>query len=879
MTAVQESHATHIVGGEFNYEYLGNDSLYVKIKVYRDSLNAEPYFDNPLRVYIYDSSDVYQFTWLVPIPEENLIVPQIDDSCFVEPPNVLVDFVVYEDTLYIPGLTPGYTFAYFRCCRNNNILNIEATDFETGDTIPGELTGAVYPAELPGWTLDNANPEYVTFPPVAICANKQLAYDHSAIDADGDSLVYSLCTPYTGGNEFNVFGQPITQAPPFQEVLFIEPYSLENVMGGIPLAIDPVDGLLTAVPNTLGRFVIAVCTDEYRDGEFLARHRRDFQFNVVDCSRVFGVDFEVSPAPKVDTLSPFEFLFCDSTLTKNFTSIIAEPVPLLWNFGDGTTSDLENPVHTFPDTGRYTVTLIAGPGEVCADTMVKVINVQQEVANAAFEYEQDPCAVDEVSVQFTDVSENELPIVQWDWVFGDGDLEDVQNPEHSYDEAGEYEVSLLIYAANGCCALAEETISIGTQEPIILPDTLAICDGDSIRLPLEFDGDASYSWSPVDGLSDPLIQQPLVLPETNSEYIVTVTTQPETGVNCVRTDTVIVLVEQIIPDIDIEADSVACSDAIFLEASTDFDSPVQWTWYSDADLSDTLAIGPVLDTNQNTIEATYYVEAVSQFCTNVSSFEVIKSFLRLDLQPLIQCGPGDLEVLFMVISPSGVYDLIWDFGDTVLTEETSFTLSQEYLSESVQVTGMNAEGCSLDTSFQIGLFDLPSVTATADPQQVFSGDEVDLMAVGEPEYQFSWSPGDNLSDPLIADPIATVFETTLFEVSVLDTNGCTQLDTVLVEVIDVDCVPDAIFIPNAFTPNGDGLNDVFRPVFEGAESMRLTIYDRWGNEIFSTEDMDAGWDGRVEGTPVSGDSFGYLLDVICPGGEILQMKGNVTVLR
>ena len=213
MSLLFPARATHIVGGELNYTYLGNDSLYVKIKVYRDSLNAVPYFDSPLRLYVYDNNNNFVQTHFIPLPDVKLVVPAIDDSCFVEPPRVIVDYVIYEDTIWVPGLAPGYTLAYFRCCRNNNILNIESVDFQTGETVPGELTGAVYPAYLPATTLENSNPEFNTLPPLAICAFKQLSYDHSAFDPDGDSLVYELCTPFTGGNENFVFGDPTVQAP------------------------------------------------------------------------------------------------------------------------------------------------------------------------------------------------------------------------------------------------------------------------------------------------------------------------------------------------------------------------------------------------------------------------------------------------------------------------------------------------------------------------------------------------------------------------------------------------------------------------------------------------------------------------------------------
>jgi gliding motility-associated-like protein len=876
----QKASATHIVGGELNYVYLGNDSLYIKIKVYRDSLNADPYFDSPLSLYVYDSTNTFVGSYQVQLPDEADIVPQIDDSCFVEPPNVLVDFVIYEDTLYIPGLTPGYTLAYMRCCRNNGILNIEALDFITQDTVPGELTGAIYPAELPADLLDNGNPEFNTFPPLAICANKMLEYDHSATDPDGDSLVYSLCAPFTGGNAIFVFGDPILQAPPFQEVLFIPPFSLDNAMGGIPLDIDPVTGLLTAVPNTLGRFVIAVCVDEYRDGDFLDRHRRDFQFNVVDCSRVFDADFTVSPAPKIDTLTPFEFLFCDTTLTKEFTAVLMETIPVFWDFGDGTTSSEMNPVHTFPDTGRYDVMIVAGPGEVCADTMIKTINVQRHIIGAAFDFEQDDCGTVSSEVSFTDVSTASEPIVQWEWDFGDGATSGEQDPTHFYTEADTFDVGLLIYASNGCCTRTEEVVITTLLDSLYLPDTIATCDGDSVLITLEAGGNNDYTWTPSGSLSDPFAQQPLAFPESNTLYFVSIRTITASGDTCTRMDSCVVLVEDIIPDIIIAETEEPCSTSVSLAAGTDFAQPVDWLWSSGPAFTDTLSVIDNLVTTQTMLQATYYAQASSYWCSNTVAYTVNKSFIFVDVDPVTRCADGEGEVRFSVVNPPGEsYTVTWTFEDTSFIANEPFQLDFPAGNQLIGVNAVNSSGCTADTSAMLTNFPLPVVGAVAVPSETVAGQTVELFATEDADYQYVWSPEANLSDPSLFNPVAEVFETTLFEVLVVDENGCESSDTALVVIVDVECDEDNIFIPNAFSPNGDGLNDIFRLTGERIESVSMVIYDRWGNRIFHADDAAAAWDGRADGQLMPADSYGYLVTVLCAGNATFRIKGNVTLIR
>lgn len=457
MANFSDAKASHIVGGEFNYQYLGNDSFFVKIKVYRDQINANPgaTFDDPLRIYVYDENNNYLYTRFVNRPPNFVLVPVIDDPCFVEPPRVITEVIAYEDVIYVPNVKPGYKFSYMRCCRNNDILNIESINALTGQVTDASLTGANYPAYVSEVTLDNGNPEFNNYPPLAICVNEPLVFDHSATDPDGDSLVYKICTPFTGGfgNALPdlVFGDPVLQAPPFQEVLWVSPYGLDNVMGGIPMAIDPQTGILTATPNTIGRFVVAICVEEYRDGVFLAEHRRDFQFNIVDCGKFYEAGFDFEGVPKIDTINETVLLLCDTTTSKQFTSTDDDDADYYWNFGDGTTSTEKDPFHTFPGNGSYQVTQVVGVGQSCADTITKTILVERAVIGADFGYQVGAVNNDQVPVQFQDNSNASEPIISWSWLFGDGETGDVQNPLHSYEQSDTFDVTLFIYAANGCC--------------------------------------------------------------------------------------------------------------------------------------------------------------------------------------------------------------------------------------------------------------------------------------------------------------------------------------------------------------------------------------------------------------------------------------------
>jgi len=93
------------------------------------------------------------------------------------------------------------------------------------------------------------------------------------------------------------------------------------------------------------------------------------------------------------------------------------------------------------------------------------------------------------------------------------------------------------------------------------------------------------------------------------------------------------------------------------------------------------------------------------------------------------------------------------------------------------------------------------------------------------------------------------------------------------------CDKSLVFIPNAFTPNGDRVNDEFRVRTNTLKNIQLIIYDRWGNKVFETNDISKGWDGSYKGRPAAVDAYGYFFTGECLQGEKISLKGNVTLLR
>lgn len=352
--------ATHIVGGEIYYNCIGNNLYKITLKVYRDcgpGNNLGTGFDPYASVGIYDSGGNLQQTLSMPFPGAKQLPVIIDNPCFIVPPNICVEEAEYTDVVTLPPKPGGYDIIYQRCCRNPTIVNI---------INPGSV-GATFSAHIPDTAVScNNAANFKQFPPLVICQDDSISFDHSAVDTDGDSLVYSLCTPTHGGSQSNPAPNPPT-SPPFSNVPWKTGYSGTYPIDASPsFKIDSQTGMLTGKATKTGQYVVGVCVSEYRNGKLLNLNQRDFQFNVTQCQ-----------VQSVAAIAEQQ-IYCDGR-TVSFTNNSQNASEFYWSFGDpnssSDTSTIISPVYTYQDTGLYTVMLIANPGRFCADTSYKTFRV------------------------------------------------------------------------------------------------------------------------------------------------------------------------------------------------------------------------------------------------------------------------------------------------------------------------------------------------------------------------------------------------------------------------------------------------------------------------------------------------------------------------
>jgi gliding motility-associated-like protein len=437
--------ATHIVGGELNYLYLGNDEYEIRLTVYRDCWNGVPPFDDPAALGVFDTNNILLQTIYMDFVFLDTLPLTINSPCVLPPTNVCYEVTTYIDTITLPPIPGGYQLAYQRCCRNMTILNI----------VSPNATGATYYATVPDTSIEviNSNPIFNDWPPPFICSSLPFTFDHSATDPDGDSLYYELFQPFHGANQTVPMPQPPNN-PPYPLVTWNPPYSTIDMLGGaIPLVINPTTGLLTATPGPLGQFVVGMKVSEYRNGIFLSETKRDFQFNVVPCGNI-TVAALVAPS------------FSCESFTATFVNNSSGAGSYLWDFGDGTTiSDTSSsftPSYTYPDTGTYIVTLVAysALNPACNDTSYGTVTILPEfIQNMSFLIEA--CTQDVLFNANTSLDSTGNVIFDWDFGNGVGNSF-TQNPTYTYPDTGTYTVTLISYSPTnpGCNDTGTVTITV-----------------------------------------------------------------------------------------------------------------------------------------------------------------------------------------------------------------------------------------------------------------------------------------------------------------------------------------------------------------------------------------------------------------------------------
>ena len=797
------SNATHLIGGNLGYEYIG-PVVVGGVTKYRYKIilttytncgpDANPAFQlepesGPLFVGIYEhdvagvplggvDKNLVDTIGLVRV-DTTKITPELPTSCTVGATTCIFE-AIYEGFINLDLNFTGYHVFYDRCCRNGSIVNL---------TTPG-AEGLAFDAYIGPPLVGNSSPVFTDVPIPFLCVGDTTSILNTAVDPDGDQLVYSFVDPYAG---FSTPGGP-APLPPDPTLGWTIPtvtwgggYSALVPFGaGGYSFLDGATGLTAYYSPNIGDYVVAVEITEYNSsGNIVGITRRDLQLLVLNCPP--------NPAPNIDPTA--------GTTLNNFTVVEGETLCFDFGFNDPNNDSvvltvngdifditITNPPATIdtPAVGLDTVS-----AQFCWTTGCgQAQTLPYQFSASATDDGCPPKTTNEVYLitvtpyPSPDTLFGPIVICQddtgtytaelivdatYNWTVTGGTVFSSSGNQVTilWTSPGTGNVSVTVTSLASCESLPIDLdVTVIASPSVDAGGNQFICDGDSVQLGGSPTGPigANYSWDPNTNIDDNTLSNPFVFPSSTTDYIVVV----DVGGVCDGRDTVTVTVGTIAMDAGLDS-TICFGDSLQLQAT----GGVTYSWTPTTGLSDPAIADPIAIP---IVTTTYYVDiADATSCSGVDSVVITVTPLpTIAITSDTTICEGDCAQLSA--TGGGGYDWSPALGlsDPTITNPIACVTSNE----TFQVV-VNNSGCE----------DSALVTITVNPAPIaVAGNDTSVcendcaLLNGSGGLSYDWAPGGSLSDPTLEDPSACPVASTDYELTVTDINGCTDIDSVSVIV-------------------------------------------------------------------------------------------------
>ncbi|NII23618.1 PKD domain-containing protein [Pseudoflavitalea sp. X16] len=565
--------------------------------------------------------------------------------------------------------------------------------------------------------------------------------------------------------------------------------------------------------------------------------------------------------------------------TIGFTATTNQSVGFVWDYNDGTVDETDDRIitHTYTAMGEYLPRLVLIDAQGCRVPVMGKDTIRIYGVAATFAPHKE-LLCDSGLVQFNNTTVSNDLITRYNWTFGDGQHSAEKNPTHHYKQSGLYTPQLVVTTQHGCLDTARTPLPLK-----IVQSPQAAIEGDAgacVPALLQFRGSLlrpdtaalQWQWDFGNGTTAQVQNPPAVTYATAGAFQARLLVTNTSG--C--TDTVFKTVNAWpLPTVSAGPDQVICRNA---GATLTSSGATQYNWFPATALSCTDCATPLASPLE---DITYAVTGKNIFgCTAMDSIRIQVK------QPFtMTTGKGDTlckgESFQLMVSGAEEYSWtphVWMDNPTRSNPTVRPDTSVTY-----RVIGRDSQHCFADTGYvSMVIYAYPVIEAGQD-QTVPVGNSVTLTPeISKDVTALKWYPSAGLSCITCTTPVAAPKQTITYTLEAVNGGGCISRDKVTLFVF---CNNANVFMPNTFSPNGDGNNDVFYPRGKGVYSIRsLKIFNRWGDLVYDQMNIQAndagkGWNGMHKGQPAPQDVYVYTMEVICENNVTLNYKGNVALIR
>jgi gliding motility-associated-like protein len=330
---------------------------------------------------------------------------------------------------------------------------------------------------------------------------------------------------------------------------------------------------------------------------------------------------------------------------------------------------------------------------------------------------------------------------------------------------------------------------------------------------------------------------------------------------------------------DFDLVSTPCSNQVAFNDSSSV-APVSWLWYFD-DGDSSVVQNPIHVYDTSGVYDVQLIATNTFGCKDTTLVQVEINLATTNISPndTICFQSNGTQLL-----ASGGFAYSWSpstgLSNTTIPNPNANPPATTTYTVSISTTNAAGDTCIQTQTTTVYVINPTSfsLVASADNDTITEGESTIIHAVSTPTVPVIWQNG-GFTNPNLNNQTVSPTETTTYYVSILDSTGCPRVTSITVYVLNMKCRTEDVFVPNTFTPNGDGQNDVLFVRGNVIQELYFAVYNRWGEMVFETTDFTKGWDGVYKGMKADPAVFAWYLRVKCYNGEELKKKGNTTLIR